>query len=344
MPKTLRNKYDEFLTKENLMKAHEQSQKGKRLRNNVIKFNLKKEEYIDWIYTQLKNRTYKHGTYKVFYVTEPKLRKIEASRYLDRVVHTWYVESFLKPYFLPQFIDTSYACLQNRGTHRAAFKIQEFMKICNKKWGEYYILKMDVRKYFQNINKEKLMSIIKKKIKDVDVLNLTKEIIYSKKDSTGIPIGNYTSQIFANIYLNELDQYIKHSLGVRHYVRFMDDAVILMEGKDKIKIVRKKIEDFLEKELKLTLNEKTNIFKNKQGVNFCGYQINEYRMKIRPRGKRKLKKKIAYLKYKIKTGQMSSLDARKYLAGHNGYMKYANVNNLINKLFYIIGKDDSPII
>ena len=147
--------------------------------------------------------------------------------------------------------------------------------------------------------------------------------------------GNYTSQMFGNIYLNELDQYIKHELKVKYYFRYLDDSVLLVKTKEEAKEILKNINIFLEQNLKLELNEKTQIFKNKQGVNFCGYKINENRLKIRDKGKRKLKKKIKYLKYEIKNGEMTSKDAKRYLAGHMGYIKIANVYNLTSKLFYI---------
>ena len=115
----------------------------------------------------------------------------------------------------------------------------------------------------------------------------------------------------------------------------MDDSIILIKTKQESKEVLEKIKIFLKENLELKLNKKTQIFKSKQGVNFCGYKINEYRMKIRDKGKRKLKKKIKKLKYEIRNGNMTSKEAKRYLAGHRGYIKYANVNNLLEKLFYI---------
>lgn len=333
MAKTIRNQYDKFLTYENLMKAHLQSRKSKGYRKDIILFNLKQEEYIKYLYEKLKNQKYKHGEYKTFYIYEPKKRKIEASRYIDRIVHRWYVNSFMEEYFIKQFIRTSYACIKNRGMHLAAIELKNGMRKCKTKWNEYYILKMDVAKYFQNINKDKLYNILKRKIKDEKLLWLTKEIIYSTEGEKGIPIGNYTSQVFANIYLNEIDQYIKHKLKVKYYYRYMDDSVLLVQTKIEAKELLKKIGKFLKEELDLELNNKTQVFKNKQGVNFCGYKINEYRMKIRDKGKRKLKKKIKKLKYEIRKGKISSKGAKKYLVGHIGYIKYANTYCLINKLF-----------
>ena len=201
MPKTIRNVYYKYLTVENLMKAHKKSQGGKTTRRNIIKFNLKQEEYIMWLYERLMTKTYKHGGYTSFYVTEPKLRKVEASAYIDRVVHRWVVDSFLLDAFVPQFIDTSYACLKGKGMHRAALAVQQWMIKCKKEYGEYYILKMDIAKYFSSINKEKLYQIIQRKIKDKDVLWILKEIIYSKREEQGIPIRKFNESNFCKCLL-----------------------------------------------------------------------------------------------------------------------------------------------
>lgn len=250
-------------------------------------------------------------------------------------MHRWYVNSFMEEYFVKQFISNSYACIKNKGMHRATVDVQEGMKHCQRTWGEYYIIKMDVAKYFQNINKDILYEILCRKIKDKNLIWLTKEILYSTEGKKGIPIGNYTSQVFANIYLNELDQYVKHQLKIKYYYRYMDDAICLVKTKKEAKEGLDKIREFLKKNLELELNNKTQIFKNKQGVNFCGYKINEYRLKLRDRGKRNLKNKIKYLKYCIKNSTMTSKEAKKYLVGHLGYIKLANIYNLSNKLFYI---------
>ncbi len=335
MPKTIRNQFDKFLTYEKLLEAHNRSKKGKCRKNELIKFNLKQEEYIMWLYENLKNATYKHGGYKEFYVTEPKLRKIEKSRYIDRIVHRWLVDNFLLKAFVTQFIPTSFACIKNKGMHRAAFYVQKSMRKAKKEWREYYILRTDVSKYFNSINKKILLQILERKIKDPKLIWLIKEILYAQKRDKGIEIGNYTSQTFANIYLNEVDQYIKHVLKIKYYCRYLDDSILIVKTKKEAKNALIKIEKFLREKLDLTLNKKTQIFKGKQGVNFCGYKINEYRLKLRDKGKRKLKKKIIKLKAKVKSGEITSHDAKRYLAGHVGYIKWANVYNLTNKLFYM---------
>ena len=298
-------------------------------------FNLKQEEYVMWLYEKLKTGTYKHSEYTIFYVTEPKLRKIEKSIYLDRIVHRWVVNNFLEPYFVPSFISTSYACLKNKGMHKACLDVQNAMRHLERTWKNYYILKMDVRKYFQNIDKDILYRILARKIQDNKLLWLLKEIIYSNEGRKGLAIGNYTSQMFANIYLNEIDQYVKHNLHCKYYFRYLDDSIAMFPTRDEAKQALERIKKFLADNLELELNEKTQIFKNSQGVNFCGYKINPYRLKIRDRGKRKLKKKVKELMYKIQIGDINSKEAKKYLCGHFGYIKYANVKNLAGKLFEV---------
>lgn len=201
MAKTIRKQFNKYLTYENLMNAHRLSRRGKTYKKDIILFDLKKEEYIDWLLQQLKTGQYQHGGYRIFTITEPKKRIIQSSRYIDRIVHRWVVDSFLKSYFETQFISTTYACIKNKGMHRATIDVQKVMKHCKNTWGEYYILKMDVAKFFQNINKDILFNILKRKIKDVQLLDLMKKIIYSTKEKKGLPIGNYTSQTLANIYL-----------------------------------------------------------------------------------------------------------------------------------------------
>ena len=178
-----------------------------------------------------------------------------------------------------------------------------------------------------------LFSILQRKIKDEKLLWLTKEILYSNGEKKGLPIGNYTSQCFANIYLNELDQYAKHNLKLKYWWRYMDDAIAFVKTKEEAIKTLELIRNLARENLGLELNSKTQIFKSTQGVNFCGYKINEYRLKIRDKGKRKLKKKVKFLKYEIRNGRMTSKEAHKYLAGHLGYIKIANVERLKDKLF-----------
>lgn len=219
--------------------------------------------------------------------------------------------------------------------HKAAKDVRLAMQKMKKSYREYYILKMDVSKYFNSIDKNILYTILKRRIKDQKVLWIIKEILTAQNRKIGIEIGNYTSQMFANIYLNEVDQYAKNVLKLKYYYRYMDDAVILTKTKDEAKKVLQKIRNFLEQNLNLSLNNKTRIFKSKQGVNFCGYKINEYRMKVRDKGKKKFKKKTKKLLRDIKNGKITSKEARVYLTGHIGYFEIANTYNLKKRNIFL---------
>ena len=272
MPKTVRNIYENAVSFENLLLAHKKARCGKREKKKVILVELILEQELLRLEKKLKNCTYKHSSYTTFKVYQPKERIIMASEYIDRIVHQWYVQHFIKPYFVPQFISTTYACIEGRGMHKASKYVQTAMKSAKSKWTNYYILKMDVTKYFHNIDKRILWNILKRKIKDKKLLWLTREILLSTEGMLGLPLGNYTSQMFANIYLNELDQYVKHKLKCRYYFRYMDDMIILLPNKEIANNVLNDITIFLKEKLGLTLNSKTRIFKDKQGVNFCRLQ------------------------------------------------------------------------
>lgn len=335
MPKTIRNVYDDAVSFEKLLKAHKKSRCGKREKKEIIIFELNLENELLRIERELKNETYKHGKYKEFKIYEPKERIIKASSYSDRVVHQWYVENFIKPYFVPQFINTSYAGIEQRGMHKASKDVQKSMKIAKIKWKDYYIVKMDVTKYFHNIDKKILWNILKRKIKDKKLLWLTREILLSTEGMKGLPLGNYTSQMFANIYLNELDQYAKHELKCKDYFRYMDDIVILCENKQSAQNTLNEITVFLKENLGLTLNSKTNIFKDIQGVNFCGYKINEKRLKIRNTSKYRMKRKLRLYTKELREGKITLSEIQRSIAGWLGYVKHADSYNLRKSMFYI---------
>ena len=337
MPRTIRNIYEKETSFENLLKAHKKARRGKREKKSVILFELKLEDELLELEQQLKNCTYKTGKYNEFKIYEPKERIIKASEYRDRVVHQWYVESFIKPYFVPQFIENTYAGIKGRGMHKASKDVQIAMRKAKRKWNDYYILKMDVTKYFQNIDKRILWDILKRKMKDKKLLWLTREILLSTDGLVGLPLGYYTSQMFANIYLNELDQYIKHQLKCKFYFRYMDDMIILCENKSIANEYLNRIITFLNNNLKLTLNSKTKNFKNKQGVNFCGYKINENKMKIRNTSKYRMKRKLKKYTKLLKQNKITLPEIHRSIVGWLGYVKHADSYNLRKSMFYIEG-------
>lgn len=339
MSRKVKDIYYPNLNYTNLYNSYLACKKSKRFRKDVIMYSLKFEFYLNNTLNGLMSHKYEFSKYREFYVLEPKKRRILAAPFIDRVVHTWFVTYILNPVFEKSFIVASYACIKNRGMHKAAFDVQHGMRVCKRNYGAYYILKFDISKYFDNINKDILINIISNKIKDKNVLWILNKILDSSNEyyankRVGIPIGNLTSQNFANIYLNQLDQYIKHVLKCKHYYRYMDDGVLLCKNKCEAKEYLNLITCFLKENLYLELNKKTNVFKHTQGINFCGYYITEKSLRIRFKGKQKLKKKLKLMEYLIMSRKINIDEAKKYLNGHIGYMCHANVDNLVKRLFY----------
>ncbi len=339
MPKRKNNIYHLNCTYEKLYEAYTRCKKSKTNRLDVIMFSMDLEKNLKEILNDLINCNYTFSSYNLFYVYEPKKRKILAATFRDRIVHTWYVNCFILPYFVPSFISTSYACIKGCGMHMAAKDVQRGLRKYSKLYVWPYVLKIDITKFFENINRSKVYSLIERKIKDEKVLKLTLDILessslYDEISGVSLPIGNHTSQMFANIYLNELDRFIKDKLKVKWYYRYMDDMVLILTNKDKARESLSLIKDFLKDEtigLNLSLNNKTQIFKLSQGVNFCGYKINVFRMRIRDKGKKKLVRKLKWIDYNFSCGNISVLDVKRYFAGHLGYIKHADVYGIVKK-------------
>lgn len=254
-----------------------------------MKFELNRDRNPFVILDVVKNGEYHPSKYWLFWVTDPKKRLILALPYVDRIIHQWFVEEFIKPYYIPRFIADSYACIPKRGTHAAVDKIQQYMRRMNQiTGGHYYILKMDISKFFNSIDLQVLYNILRKVIANHKLLDLTSTILFEDGEHDGLPIGNYVSQYFANIYLNELDQYCKHSLGIKYYVRYMDDFIALAPDKATARRWFSNIEESVHDKLNLRLNRKSCYYPGSQGMDFVGYRIhNDYRL-IRKRSKHKL--------------------------------------------------------
>ena len=220
MPKKIKNLFYKNLTFKKLLDAHYRARKNKAYKKDVILFEMNLENNIINLLNSIKNNNYKMGKYYDFKIFEPKERTIHSLPYRDRVVHQWYVEEFIKPYIVPKFINSSFACIVDRGTHKANNYIQHQMQIFKRNYGDFWVLKCDIRRFFYNIDPNILYHILCKYIGDTYLKRFTKQLIYDGRDiigDVGIPIGNYTSQYFANIYLNELDQYVKRILKVKFY-------------------------------------------------------------------------------------------------------------------------------
>lgn len=336
--KTYKNLFQEVCKLKNLYNAYLKARRGKNNTAEVLKFTYNLENELLKLQHELRSQTYKTGKYKHFLIFEPKERKISALPFRDRVVHHA-ICSVIEPIFEKKFIYDSYACRKGKGTHAGADRIQRFIR---KAKDNSYALKCDVSKYFPSIDHEILKKIIRGKIADKKLLRLLDKIVDSsasekpdcsdfkeqtqtslnkslqsalcqidnnsaaKPNCSGIPIGNLTSQFFANIYLNELDEYIKYELRIRYYVRYMDDFVILHESKKYLHEVKEKVRLFFIS-MRLTLHpKKANIFPVASGVDFLGYRIfNNHRLVRKSTVKRFLKN----VKGKLKKYDYGSTDS-----------------------------------
>jgi retron-type reverse transcriptase len=268
---------------------------GKRYRDEVLRFNYRREEHIVELINHLAWDMYQPLPFREFLITDPKPRMISAPAFRDRVVHHALIQ-VIEPIVGNRFVKETFACRVGKGTHAAMRHIAWCARIAKREWGTYYVLKCDIHKFFQTIDHNVLKGIIRRSIRDTKVLNLI-DIIINSHDSgvagKGIPIGALTSQLFANAVLDPLDHELKEECRVRYYARYMDDFMILHHDKAYLKELLEHIKSFLG-ELELTLNPKTGIFPGKHGIDFCGYRIWPTHIKPRKstvkRAKRRLKK------------------------------------------------------
>ncbi|MFG6320020.1 MAG: reverse transcriptase/maturase family protein [Clostridia bacterium] len=295
MSKTIKNSFKNALTFEKFIQAHQRAKKNKSYKKDVIMYELNLENNIINLMQKIKTNTYRVGKYYAFKVFEPKERIIHALPYEDRIVHQWYVEEFIKPHFIPRFINSTFACIENRGVHKAVDYCQSMMRQAQKNNPNFWVLKCDIKKFFYNIDPLILMNIMRKNISDKLLLKFTYRLIFSGKQSiheVGIPIGNYTSQYFANIYMNELDQYVKHTLKIKYYCRYMDDFLFILKSKKECISIYNTISNFLKEHLHLELNAKSRYYPAKMGINFCGYRIFTTHRLLRNSSKTKIKNNV----------------------------------------------------
>lgn len=249
------------------------------------------EDNLFQLHHELKSGTYQHSHYTAFNVCDPKLRRIHKACVRDRVLHQA-VFRILYPIFDKSFIFDSYSCRLDKGTHRAVTRLENFAhQLSRNNRQNMFALKCDIRKFFDSVEQNILLGLIKSKIDDKDVVWLIEKII--KSFPSGLPLGNVTSQLFANIYLNELDQFIKHKLKIKHYLRYCDDFIILDKDRNFLEELTYQINVFLSTRLKLSLHsDKKIVRKYHQGIDFLGYVILPYYRVLRTKTKRRILRKM----------------------------------------------------
>jgi len=268
--------YDDIISLDNLLLAWQEFIIGKKKKYDVKLFSLKLMDSIILLHQDLASMRYQHGGYYDFYITDPKRRHIHKASVRDRLLHHA-VYRIMYPFFDKTFISDSYSCRTGKGAHKA---INQFRKYSRKVSGNNtktcWVLKCDIRKFFANIDHTILVKIFESYIPDKKILWLLKNIINSfgvdEQKTKGLPLGNLTSQLFTNVYMNIFDQYVKHKLKVRYYIRYADDFVFLSEDKNWLCKIISDISSFLREELKLSLHE-DKLFINTfaSGTDFLGW-------------------------------------------------------------------------
>lgn len=343
--KTYKRLYEKLCSEENLRSAYEKAKKGKSRMDSVVEFTKNLDINLSILRDQLLLHTYKPRPLRRFMIRDPKTRVIHASHFCDRVVHHATI-NILEPIFEPRFIHDSFASRKDKGTHGAVERFDGFKRkvstngllvreayTTNGVVG--YVLKTDIRHFFDTVDHGILLDIIHSKIRDDEVLSLIKIVLdnfETHHPGQGMPLGNYTSQFFANVYLNRLDYFVKHVLKARYYIRYVDDLVILARNKVFLEDCHRKIDLYL-RHLKIELHpDKSSIIPLKSGVAFLGYRIFFNHKRLRKRNLRHFMKKFKFNCDLYDAGDLSEDQFVDRLQGWFGYAQWADTHNLREEL------------
>lgn len=327
--------FEEIIGLENVETAYRLCMQGKsKYRLDAMIFDRDKTHNINALLKDLTLGTYAISEYTEFYVYEPKERKIYAPRFRDKLVQMM-INNTLKIRINKSFIYDSYACIDNKGTHKCAERIQSFLKKSGHEYlNEAFIVKVDVKKFFYTIDRAILKGMLPKFIPCDKTLELLYLIIDSSPGDLGLPLGNVTSHMLANIYAHYIDVMCKRKLSVKYYVRYMDDIALIVKGKDRAKEVLAIICELAQDNLSLSLNEKkTKIFPLEQGVNMVGYKIYKTHRLLRNDSKKKIKRKLKKMPRLIRDGKMTKEKAEQMINSWKGHAQNCNSANFILKLF-----------
>ncbi len=303
--------------------------KGKRFKKDVLEFEYNYEAEILKLQKELIEHSYNPLPPHRFFVYEPKKREIAAACVRDRVVHHALCR-VIEPIFDRMFIYDSYACRLYKGTLSAIERFEKFKrKLSANSKDKIYIFKGDIQKYFENVDHCILLKLIGKKICDKEVIWLIKKILTSDSLSKGIPIGNLTSQLFANLYLNPLDQFVKHTLKFKYYIRYMDDFVLLDVSKKRLQDAKKEIAHFLKEDLKLNLHpKKQTVSPLKCGVDFLGFRIFSTHRLLRKENVKRFKRRLKKMKKQFQRKQITTKKISLSIKGWIAHAKQGNTYRL----------------
>ena len=303
------------------------------------------EEHIFKLHRELKNKTYRHGPYAGFWIRDPKMRHIHKALVRDRVLHHA-IFRILNLIFEPIFIPTSYSCRIGKGSHKGMKKVAYMLrKESRNNMRPCYALKCDIRKFFDSVDHDILFRMLEEKIKDKDTLWLLGEVIESFllertgdqptlfTRRKGLPIGNLTSQLFANIYMNKFDHFIKHQLKVKYYARYTDDFVVVSSDRNYLVGLLEPIQEYLAKYLALQLHpKKVSIRKYQQGIDFLGYVVLRHHISLRTKTRRRMFRKLKERVRAHKSGLISEEALLGSLRSYLGVLSHATADQLRREL------------
>jgi len=322
------NLFQEIVEPSNIYLAYRHARKGKSWQDTIKRFESNLAENLKRIRHSLLDKAFTTSEYETFIIYEPKKRLIyKLPFYPDRIVQHALM-NVVEPIWDNLFIYDSYSCRKGKGIHAGSRRTMEFIRKAGK---DGYCLKMDIHHFYPSINHDILFEIVKHKIKCPDTLWLIKDIIYSIEGGYNIPIGNYTSQWFGNLYLNELDQLLKHEYKVKYYIRYCDDFIILHKDKKILNEIAEIIRDFLISQLELELS-KNSIFPVRQGIDFLGYRHFPGYVLMRKSSAKRAKRRIKKLPQLLEEGKITQLQFQSSIASTNGWLRWCNCHNLTQSL------------
>ena len=331
--------FDQIISLDNLLYAWKEFKRGKTKKLDVQKFEFDLESNIYDLRYELKNKKYIHGQYTSFFVRDPKLRHIHKATVRDRVMHQALFR-ILYPIFDKRFIYDSYSCRMNKGTHRGMRQLANFVRKESNNYSKVaFALKCDIKKFFANIDQAILFKLISRHIDCKDTLWLVQSIVNSFAVSLGrgLPLGNVTSQLFANIYLNELDQFIKRKIGARHYLRYCDDFIILSDSRNYLQDLIKYLDCFLNSRLNLRLHpNKISIRKLSYGIDFLGYIVKPHYSIIRTKTKKRVLKRINYQKERYLKGNITEFSFCQIIESYLGILQHCAGKKIARKIVQAI--------
>lgn len=341
--------FSKIITEDNFDYAYYRTQKtDTKYSQEALNFSADLTYNLDELRKELIERCYQPGEYNIFKIHEPKERIIAAPKYRDKIIQ-FAIHNVINDNFERKFIKDSYACQKGKGTHAAADRIQHFLRKAKWKWGNAWIVKADIKSFFYSIKHHILKKMLAKKIKCQDTLQLLYKIIDNSPEQEGLPaskyeaelyyydfglpLGNVTSQLLANLYMNELDQYCKRKLSLKHYVRYMDDMCVVVKTREKAKQIKKLMSQFVKDNLDLRMNQsKTKIFPLKQGVNMVGYKIWPTHRLLRNSSKKRIKQKLSKFKRLLIEGKISAGKVEQILNSWKGHADHACSENFYQYL------------